>query len=88
MANDHNEQDGNIDRVRSKIASTMIAFFRLVGLRGEFHVDELRVYVDHFYACAPDSAGRIMRDLRTRKAINYEVVDRRASLYRVTGVGA
>lgn len=82
------EQQENIARVYSKIAATILAFFRLIGLYGEFHVDELRVYVErHYPNTAPDSAGRIMRELRLHGDLDYEVVNRRASLYRITAIG-
>jgi hypothetical protein len=82
------EQQENIARVHHKIAPTICAYFKQLGLGGEFHVDQLRRYVGrHYPDTAPDSPGRIMRSLRGRKAIDYVVVNRRASLYRVTGVG-
>jgi hypothetical protein len=79
------EQRENIARVHNKIAPIIARFFEERGVGHEFHVDELRRYVArHYPVNAPDSAGRIMRDLRERKWIGYEVVNRRASLYRMT----
>jgi hypothetical protein len=34
---------------------------------------------------APDSAGRILRDLRKRKVLDYRVINRAQSLYEITG---
>ena len=49
-----------------------------------FHADELRLHVRKCVGeVAPDSAGRILRDLRQRKVVAYEVVNRAKSLYRV-----
>ena len=36
---------------------------------------------------APGSADRVLRDLRQRGSIDYEVVSRRSSLYRVLATG-
>lgn len=79
------EQRENISRVHNKIAPIISQFFHDRGIGHQFHVDELRRYVArHYPVNAPDSAGRIMRDMRERKWIGYEVLNRRASLYRIT----
>ena len=82
------EQKENIARVSAKISPIIATFFHERGVGSEFHVDDLRRYVARRYAVvAPDSAGRIMRDMRTRHWVDYEVVNRRASLYRITSLG-
>ena len=82
------EQRENIARVHAKIAPIIARFFHERGLGSTFHVDDLRRYVAARYAAiAPDSAGRIMRDMRSRQWVDYEVVNRRASLYRITSLG-
>jgi hypothetical protein len=82
------EQRENIARVHAKIAPIIARFFHERGVGSTFHVDDLRRYVAHHYAViAPDSAGRIMRDMRGRQWIDYEVVNRRASLYQITSLG-
>ena len=82
-------QQENIARVHAKIAPVIASFFHERGLGATFHVDDLRRYVARRYAViAPDSAGRIMRDMREREWVDYEVVNRRASLYRITSIAA
>ena len=82
------EQRENIARVHAKIAPVIAAFFHEQGLGTTFHVDDLRRYVARRYAViAPDSAGRIMRDMRRKSWVDYEVVNRRASLYVITSIG-
>jgi hypothetical protein len=81
-------QRAELARVSSRIAAAIIAFCKgRVG--AEFHADDLR---SHVTACvgvaAPGSADRILRDLRQRKALDYEVVSRSKSLYRVLSVQA
>lgn len=48
-----------------------------------FHNQDLLVYVRTHIgeAIAPDSPGRILRELRQRRQLNYRVVNRRASQY-------
>lgn len=85
------EQQVNLDRVRSRIARSIVAF---CNRRQTFHMEELLAYVEAETQVAPDSPGRILRDLRQQRLINYRVVNRRASLYEVlpvneqTAVGA
>jgi len=87
MFNGPPEQVENIARVYSKLAAHIVEFFRINGPLSEFHVDHLRRWISLRYpGTAPDSAGRIMRDLRQRGLIDYIVVNRRQSLYRITAV--
>jgi hypothetical protein len=80
------DQSSNFNRVNSKIALHILGFFEgKVGV--EFHVAELLTYVrTRVPDLAPDSPGRIMRDLRAKNLISYEVVNRRDSLYRILPV--
>lgn len=81
------EQQENIARVSHRIAPTIVGYFRHRGVGAEFRVDDLRAHIArHFPGIAPDSAGRIMRDLRGRGTIDYAVINRRQSLYRITSV--
>lgn len=80
------EQEENIVRVRQKIGDIIIAFWRerLLINRPDFRANELSEYMN---AQIPnttfDSASRILRDLRQRGLIDYEVVSRKDSLYRL-----
>ena len=74
-----------LDRVTDRIAPHIIEFWerRLDSEEREFHMDELLTHVSrNVTAVAPDSPGRILRDLRRSGIVNYEVVNRRQSLYR------
>jgi hypothetical protein len=81
------EQQANLARVSSNIAGIVRDFCRgrLDEGRAEFHMVDLTTYVNARSTIAPDSAGRILRDLRRHKVIDYTVVNRAQSLYRVTG---
>ena len=70
------------ERVYEKIAELIMAFSRLHA--GEqFHVEELRVFVrGHLPLIAPDSPGRILRELRLQGRLDYVVINRRQSLYQ------
>ena len=73
----------DLKRVSGRIASAIITYCSANKL---FHASELRAHVaKECGATAPASADRILRDLRQRGTIDYEV-DRAASLYRVTKV--
>ncbi len=79
------EQRENIARVHHKIAPAILDYFQAHGVGYEFHVDSLRRWIAARYpGIAPDSAGRIMRDLRQSGVLDYEVVNRRQSLYQIT----
>ncbi len=82
------EQQVNLDRVSGNIARIVADFCRgrLDDGRAEFRMVDLTTFVNARSTIAPDSAGRILRDLRRQKVIDYTVVNRAQSLYRVTGV--
>jgi hypothetical protein len=75
-----------LERVSGQIAKIILKFRdgrRLSG-RLEFHAQELHDYVaDHILNSAPASADRILRELRRSGRIQYTVVNRRQSLYRL-----
>lgn len=70
-------------RVRSRIGSLILEFCRH---NEQFHMEDLRLYVQNWIDVAPDSAGRILRQLRQQQLLNYTLVSRRGSLYRVVPV--
>ena len=74
--------DEHLARVSDKIED---AVFRFCLRFNEFHLNDLS---DHVRRNIPnisaDSPSRILRDLKRRGLVNYEVVDRKNSLYRVT----
>lgn len=74
----------NLERVSSRIEWAIIDFCKE---HATFHADELRQAVTRVTGiAAPASADRILRLLRQKGVVNYEVVSRRESLYRVISV--
>lgn len=73
-----------IERVASRIGGVVVEFFELLTVGAEFHASDLREFVGIKTGefVAPGSPDRIMRDLRKRQVINYELVSRSKSLYR------
>lgn len=81
-------QREHLARVESNLALAIRQFFAAVGEGNEFHAEDLLEHIaSQGITCAPDSPGRIMRVLRRERKVNYTLVSRRASLYRVEGVG-
>jgi hypothetical protein len=77
-----NDAPGERRRVLSRIAP-LIFDFKDATLDSTFHAETLRDYViDRDPAIAPDSPGRILRELRLMGRINYVVINRRQSLYQ------
>lgn len=81
-------QQANLERVSQNIARLVADFCRgrFGEGRAEFRMADLTAFVNARSTIAPDSAGRILRDLRRRRVVSYEVVSRSQSLYRITGV--
>lgn len=78
--------DEHLGRVSVRIANAIVAFC-VEQLGRQFHADDLRQYVRAAVGeIAPGSADRVLRDLRQHGALNYEVVSRSKSLYRVLDV--
>jgi len=70
------------ERVFSRIAPVILAFKDERPL-GTFHAEELRDYVlRQMPDIAPDSPGRILRELRLLRRLHYVVINRRQSLYQ------
>ena len=77
---DHQERE----RVRSRIGSLILEFCRI---NDTFYMENLRTSIEtRLGDIAPDSPGRILRQLRQQGLLNYTVVSRRQSLYRVVPV--
>ena len=76
------DDPGERGRVYDKIAPMIMEFSRLYAGQ-QFHVEELRAYVrDVIPDIAPDSPGRILRQLRQEGRFDYVVINRRQSLYQ------
>ena len=76
-------QPRELQQVKSVIAGLILKFFEARGIGARFHMVELMRYVNEYTTIAPDSAGRILRDMRQAKELNYSVVSRRESLYQI-----
>lgn len=73
-----------LQRVRQAIGAAIKSFIaeRLASGTPEFHAETLRRAVEKVSPTAPASADRVLRDMRQRGEIAYELVSRRDSLYR------
>ncbi len=67
-------------RVRSRIGSLIMEFCRENYI---FRMEDLTLYVQARMKVAPDSPGRILRELRRKGYLNYRVLSRRNSLYKM-----
>lgn len=76
-------QPRELARCRSAVAPVILDFWKSRGIGAQFHMSELTEFVRRRTPIAPDSAGRILRDMRQAGEINYRVIDRRRSLYRI-----
>lgn len=73
-----------LTRVRKTLGPRIVAWAsqRLASGAAEFRASELKAAV----AGAPASPDRVLRDLRKRGVVGYEVVSKPKSLYRLTYV--
>lgn len=79
------EQPAQMKRVSERIAGAIIEFFRSRHDGILYYGEELRQWViGQVGVIAPASATTVMRDLRQKGIIGYEVVSRKDSLYMVT----
>lgn len=78
----HNDAPAERDRVYGCIAPLILQFYRDNAGR-RFHVEQLRCYVRELHPdIAPDSPGRILRELRLEGRLDYVVLNRSQSLYQ------
>lgn len=76
----------HLDRVSKRIEPYV---FRFCLEHTEFRMDQLTKWVaEKVSGLAPDSPGRILRSLKKQGKVDYEVVDRRGSLYRIKQIEA
>ena len=69
-------------RVSSRIGRLILEFCNQVDT---FHMEDLNRFVKRCagFPVAPDSPGRILRELRRYGFVHVELISRRGSLYRV-----
>ena len=83
------EQKKQLRRVTGKLSGAIVEFFDGLEVGEEFHGPQLTKFVESKIAASvPDSATRVMRNLRLCGQINYENVNRTQSLYRKLEVRA
>jgi len=78
-------QTAEINRVKKKIGDLILEFYHeriLIGQCG-FQMNELENYINTQTPITAGSAGRILRNLRQCGRIDYEVVKRSESLYKL-----
>ncbi len=81
------EQLENLERVSTRLAAHILQFCReRFAAAPTFHMAELTSKITAHQIVAPDSPGRILRNLRSRGLVSYVVVNRARSLYRLTAV--
>jgi len=76
------DQTAHLTRVTSKTSVAIAEFFANLDVGATFHAQEIRDYVAAQVLVAPASPDRVMRKMRQDGEINYELVNRRGSLYR------
>jgi hypothetical protein len=73
--------DTELKRVSLRIAEAVLDFARQRA-GSAFYMEQLNRHVaDAVGTVAPDSPGRILRDLRKKQRLDYQVVSRSDSLY-------
>jgi hypothetical protein len=72
--------DTELSRVSERISASIVHFASVTTQA--FFMDDLRKHVTSAVGeVAPDSPGRVLRDLRQKKQLNYRVISRSESLY-------
>lgn len=76
-------QSANLSRVTARIGESILEFAKSrVGSR--FHAGDLHAHVEQATGkCAPASADRVLRSLRQKGLVDYTVISRSDSLYRM-----
>jgi hypothetical protein len=81
-------QEEELERVSHRIEGAVHEFCRERLARAEdlFHMEDLLRYVNDVpeIKVAPASPDRVLRAMRAKGVVNYTVVERSKSLYRVT----
>ena len=78
-------QTAELKRVKLKIGDLILEFYyeRILIGQFDFHANDLATYINRQIPNTTfDSASRILRDMRNKRELNYEVVSRRDSHYR------
>ena len=85
-------ENADLSRVRGKIGPAIVAFLkgRIKTGRRTFFINDLQGFVATATLgnVAPASPDRILRNLRQRGLVDYELLDRSSAKYRVKAVSA
>lgn len=76
----------DLERVQSAIGGQVLSFIRSIGVGQQFYAMDLCQWVWCDVTCAPESPGRVMRQLRLKGYFDYDVVNRRQALYKITRI--
>jgi len=76
-------QQEHLTRVSDRISASILVFWRKLGYGREFTMMELQTFVNERVKCSPDSPSRILRAMRLEGTVNYSVIDRAKSRYRI-----
>lgn len=83
-------QKEHLERVSTKIGRVILEFYRerLEAGTPDFYMTDLSTYVQaKVPEVAPDSPRRVFNDLKNKGALNYELLSRRDSHYRLVALG-
>jgi hypothetical protein len=75
------EHQQHMDRIGERQCKWIHHYADTVG-NDDWHMQDMTDYVLARVKSAPDSPGRMLRDMRRRGELNYECVSRAKSLYR------
>ena len=79
----------NLERVKTTIGDTVLAFVKQCFDENKaFHISELQSYVSSRVQSAPNSAYRILYQLKRDKKCNYKLLSRLKSHYVIDWVAA
>jgi hypothetical protein len=83
-------QQEELNRVKANISDLVEAFVLHRWQTGQprFVIRDLHDYIFARTQIAPASPDRILRQLRQEGKFDYNVIDRRASCYQITAIGA
>jgi hypothetical protein len=75
--------------VKARIADAVLLFWeRRAEFEEAFHAEDLLRFVQHFVpTVAPDSPGRVLRNLRLEGKCNFRLIDKAGSHYQALPLG-
>lgn len=80
-----NEQVKQLERVKSKLLKEVINYCTMMKSKndGKFFMVGLVDWCMEVIKCSPDSPSRILREARKEEWLDYEVLSRSKSLYKI-----